>query len=263
MVKEKRLANQLPVSGLGEPLYFYRSIGSTNDRAKELAHGGAPHGTVVVAREQTAGRGRGEREWFSKPGASLTFSVIFRLDSGDTDPTSGLPVLGALAVVEALDTLGIQSQIKWPNDVLIADRKVAGILVEASWMAEVLEYAVLGIGVNLKKGAIPTGPLDYPATFVDKYTQDRYRAEDLMGAILENLGKWYRQLGSKEITLAWQRALAFQGMDVILHGEGIRIEGTVKELLTDGRLQIRTADGEVFTAGTGELHLRPVDMPAS
>jgi BirA family biotin operon repressor/biotin-[acetyl-CoA-carboxylase] ligase len=263
MVTEKRLATQLPISGLGEPLYFYRSIGSTNDRANELASEGATHGTLVVARAQTAGRGRGDREWFSKSGASLTFSVVLGPESSEVDPTSGLPVLGALAVVEALETLGIQSQIKWPNDVLIASRKVAGILVEASWMAEVLEYVVLGIGVNLKKSAIPKQPLDYPATCVDQHAQHRYQAEDLLVSILERLGKWNARLGSKEITMAWHRALAFQDEVIVLQGEGIRIEGTIKDLLPDGRLQVQTRDGEVFTAGTGELRLRPVDMPAS
>jgi BirA family biotin operon repressor/biotin-[acetyl-CoA-carboxylase] ligase len=179
------------------------------------------------------------------------------------DPTSGLPVVGALAVVEALELLGIQGQIKWPNDVLIADRKVAGILVEASWMAEVLEYVVLGIGVNLKKNAVPKQPLDYPATYVNQHTQKRYRAEDLMVSILDRLGVWIQRLGSKEITLAWHRALAFRDKSIVLQGEGIRIEGSIKDLLPDGRLQIQTANGEVFTAGTGELRLRPVDMPAS
>lgn len=263
MVSEKRLANQLPISGLGAPLHFYRSIESTNDCASELASEGAAHGTLIVTRDQTAGRGRGDRQWFSKPGASLTFSVVLRPEPSDVAPASGLPVAGALAVVEALEPLGIEGEIKWPNDVLIAGRKVAGVLVEASWSAEALEYAVLGIGVNLKKRAVPKQSLDYPATYVNRHVQKRYRPEDLMVSILERLGAWVQRLGSKEITLAWHHALAFRDQPIVLLGEGIQIVGTIKDLLPDGRLQVQAADGEVFTAGAGELSLRPVDMPAS
>jgi BirA family biotin operon repressor/biotin-[acetyl-CoA-carboxylase] ligase len=125
------------VSPLGRPRLHLRSTGSTNDRARELAAAGAPHGTLVTAREQTAGRGRYGRSWIGPPGRALLLSLVLR------EVESLLPLRAGLAVA---DVAGEDALVKWPNDVWIAGRKVAGVLAEARPQDG---WAVLGIGVNV------------------------------------------------------------------------------------------------------------------
>lgn len=125
------------MSRLGTPHLHLRSVTSTNDRARSLATGGAPHGTLVTATHQTAGRGRQGRSWVAPAGRALLASVVLR------DPGDLLPLAAAIAVAR---TVGADALIKWPNDVLIEGRKVAGILVEARPQDG---WAVLGIGVNV------------------------------------------------------------------------------------------------------------------
>jgi BirA family biotin operon repressor/biotin-[acetyl-CoA-carboxylase] ligase len=125
------------VRSLGRPRLHLRRIGSTNDRARELAEAGAPHGTLVTAREQTAGRGRYGRTWIGPPGQALLLSLVLR------ELESLLPLRAGLAVA---DVAGDDALVKWPNDVWSGGRKVAGVLVEARPQDG---WAVLGIGVNV------------------------------------------------------------------------------------------------------------------
>src|SRR5262249_7148114 len=124
------------------------STGSTNDDAAALVRAGAPHGTVVVADEQTQGRGRQGRSWGSPPGANLHLSAVLRppLPPHEAPP---LTLAAAVAVCDALRGLGADARIKWPNDVVIDDRKVAGILTESSTRGGGLDAVVIGIGVNV------------------------------------------------------------------------------------------------------------------
>ena len=136
-------------------VHHHPRVGSTNDVAAALAGGGAPHGTVVVADEQTAGRGRHGNHWFSPPGTGLYVSVLLRTVSSPV-----LTLAAGVAVAEALGrTAGLAAMLEWPNDVVVEDagrrRKVAGILAEASTVGDRVDRIVVGIGVNLRGGAWP------------------------------------------------------------------------------------------------------------
>jgi BirA family biotin operon repressor/biotin-[acetyl-CoA-carboxylase] ligase len=140
-------------SALGLPRLHLRKTTSTNDRARELAIAGAPHGTLVTAGEQTAGRGRMGRSWSAPPGSSLLMSLVLRPGPPASEPPSKPwppPQLPLLAGVAVCDVAGPQARVKWPNDVVVEDglnlRKLAGILTEARPQAG---WAVLGIGVNV------------------------------------------------------------------------------------------------------------------
>lgn len=122
---------------IGRPRLHLRTVGSTNERARELAGGGAPHGALVTATEQTAGRGRQGRSWTAPPGAALLMSVVLR------EHDALLPLRAGLAVA---DVAGPDAKVKWPNDVQLEGRKVAGVLVEGRPQEG---WAVLGIGVNV------------------------------------------------------------------------------------------------------------------
>jgi BirA family biotin operon repressor/biotin-[acetyl-CoA-carboxylase] ligase len=153
----------------GTPLYYFPTIGSTNDLAARLAAGGAPEGTTVAAEAQTAGRGRLGRTWFSPQGAGLYVSVVIRPDGGSQAAVCGqlptvLTLAAGVALAEAVrETTGLRAEIKWPNDLVVERRKLAGILAEASAQGPAFEYVILGFGINVR-------PVTYPPEVAHRAT---------------------------------------------------------------------------------------------
>ena len=133
---------------LGRTLVTRGTVGSTNDLAWEACAAGAPDGTTVVADAQTGGRGRAGRVWHTTPGRSLALSLLLR-PAGDRRAAGMLPLAAGLAVAQALESLGARPGLKWPNDVLLGDRKLAGILCEGRWHGEALHWLAVGVGVNV------------------------------------------------------------------------------------------------------------------
>ena len=165
----RKAISDLPLGGFR----FHERVGSTNDSALAWAAGGAADLSLVVADEQTAGRGRGDRQWFTPPGVALAFSLVNRPSTAEEGSLSLFSGLGAIAVCEALGSLGLHPEIKWPNDVLLNRRKVCGILAEAVWIGEKVDCIVLGIGVNVKPGSVPPPDrLNFPATSVEAVLGD-------------------------------------------------------------------------------------------
>lgn len=161
-------------AGFGAPLFYFPTIGSTNDVASRLAAGGAPEGTTVAAEAQTSGRGRLGRTWFSPQGAGLYVSIVIRPDAGGRGlqgraaAAPSLPAVVTLASGVALadaiqESTGLQVEIKWPNDIVCGRRKLAGILAEASAQGAELEYVILGFGVNIR-------PVTYPPDVAQRAT---------------------------------------------------------------------------------------------
>ena len=146
--------------GMGRCIHWLESTGSTNDVAARLAESGAEQGTIVVADMQTAGRGRHGRVWFSPPGAGLYASIIIRPAhpmAGEERPAALLTLAAGVAIAEAVRGLtGLPAKIKWPNDVVVGPRKLAGILAEAAMQGGTLQHIVLGFGVNLRSAAYPS-----------------------------------------------------------------------------------------------------------
>lgn len=258
---EKSLANL----DLGLLRYSART-GSTNADAAKWAEQGAPDRSVVIADEQTAGRGRLQRRWFTPPGSALAISMILQaryLPEGI--PLPYLTALGALAVNDALcQDYYLQAEIKWPNDVLLERRKVAGILAEAVWQGARLSTVILGIGVNVSSEAIPANiDLHFPATCVNAHSEVPVDRLSLLYNILCRLLDWKTQLAKPAFGDAWEANLAFRGEWVYLvsspESESSRIrEGQVLGLEMDGRLRLRDHAGEIFTAQSGEIRLRPI-----
>jgi BirA family biotin operon repressor/biotin-[acetyl-CoA-carboxylase] ligase len=258
MINRKRLEAGLPLGGFGVPSYIFPSIGSTNDEAKNLAEDGSPHGTLVLADEQTSGKGREGRKWYSEPESGLALSLILRPESF-SEGSSALTALGALAVVEGLAQCGLEARIKWPNDVIVSGGKIAGILVETSWRGESMDYAIVGIGVNVKPGSIPKIDLDFPATCVESEVGRRVNREDLFLDILRSFGAWYPRLGSSEVIRAWGERLAYLDQEVSLRGKHSTVIGRVAGLAADGKLMLKIGSGETLLMGEGDLRLRPID----
>jgi BirA family transcriptional regulator, biotin operon repressor / biotin---[acetyl-CoA-carboxylase] ligase len=258
----RKTLSTIPLGGLR----FFEQVGSTNDIALAWAADGAPDLALVVAEEQTAGRGRGSRSWFSPPGAALAFSLVMRPVIGQEQVTPLYSALGALAVSEALAPLGLHPEIKWPNDVLVNRRKVCGILAESVWLGDNVDSIVLGIGLNVKAGAVPPpGQLNFPATCLETELPSPMRAIQLLdqAALLQHILQavvfWRGQVGTKIFLQTWDERLAFRGEQVQVRTEAQASQtGQVQGLEPDGSLRLLSPHGQVFTVQFGEVHLRPV-----
>ncbi|MBN1147219.1 MAG: biotin--[acetyl-CoA-carboxylase] ligase [Anaerolineales bacterium] len=259
----------LPLGGLR---YFDR-VGSTNDEADRWARTGAPDLALVVADEQTSGRGRAGRRWFNPPGAALAFSLVLRELPGTRDEARHAPpevvtrltALGALATALALrETYGLPALIKWPNDVLLERCKLAGVLVEASWQGEELEAAILGVGVNVTPQAVPPDVLtSFPATCVQAGLGRPLSRQELLCAILSRLLEWRSRLAEIAFLQAWEALLAFRSEWVeVSIGQGSQDARQAQILGLDpqGRLRLRDRQGAIFSLHTGEVRLRPLNI---
>lgn len=176
---------------IGRPLHAYETVGSTNDVARALASAGAPEGASVLARAQERGRGRRGRSWSSPADQGVYLSVILRPRLSVAD-SGWLAVLGGVSAADALEEIGLRGlRLKWPNDVLVGGRKIAGVLVEPRAGAERIEFAILGIGVNVAQpeGAW-TGALKGHATSCHMEGVDA-TCEEVALAVLRHLESWY------------------------------------------------------------------------
>jgi BirA family biotin operon repressor/biotin-[acetyl-CoA-carboxylase] ligase len=252
------LAGLKILPGLADVRYF-PSLGSTNDMALDWAAAGAQDGSLVLADEQTSGRGRMGRKWYTAPAAALAFSLVLRPKGRECDSVGLFSGLGALALVDALQRLGVDAQIKWPNDVLIHGEKVAGILVEAVWQGEVVEGIILGVGVNVSPEALPPAAgLNFPATCVQNAVKQPVSRGDLLTILLEALLRRREQLASDGFRRDWEAALAFRGAPVqVWAGKDQPLFGLVRGLQADGSLVLETESGILETIHFGEVHLRP------
>jgi BirA family biotin operon repressor/biotin-[acetyl-CoA-carboxylase] ligase len=225
---------------IGLPHVHHRTTDSTNARARELAAAGAPHGTVVTADEQTAGRGRQGRTWLAAPGDALLMSVVVR------EPTPMLPLATAVAVAEACDALApVSARIKWPNDIWLDGRKVSGILVEGRPQEG---WAVLGVGVNVRTREFPP-ELGEIATSLALHGSEAAVAD----VLVELSGRLDRRLSDPagEILAAWGERDALRGERIGWDGGA----GTAAGVDDTGALVVELDDGASVTLDAGEVHL--------
>jgi BirA family biotin operon repressor/biotin-[acetyl-CoA-carboxylase] ligase len=228
----------------GHPHRHFRSCDSTNERARELAEAGAPAGTVVTADEQTAGRGRRGRRWSAPPETALLYSAVL---SPLDERHALLPLAVPIAVCEAIERLApLECRVKWPNDVWIGERKVAGVLIEA----RPRRWAVIGIGINLRVGddEFPR-ELRWPATSVGHGATPAAA----LAALNERLSGWVEAPRARVVD-AFRRRDALAGRAVAWEGAGA--EGMATGIDGDGNLLVRDAAGGVHALGAGEITLR-------
>lgn len=238
-----------PATALGTPRLHLRSCDSTNERARALALAGAPHGTLVTADEQTAGRGRHGRSWVAPAGACLLCSLVLRWQ----DPPQVPVLLPLIAGVAACEAIGADAGVKWPNDVVLGTdlAKVAGILVEARAQEG---WAVLGVGVNvaLRLEDLPAQVHSRAATL----GRPPAGIESLLAALLDALSVRLADTPAQTLE-AWRARDALAGREVAWAcPTGTRQgHGSARGVDQQGRLLVQVADGETVALGAGEVHL--------
>lgn len=258
------IASALTTRRLGRPTIWLATTGSTNDVAHERAAAGAPDGLLVVADEQTAGRGRLDRRWWSPPGCNLYLSLLLRPPipahrAGQLTMALGL---GAVEGIEAVT--GLRPALKWPNDLLLAGRKLGGMLTELSLDGERLVYAVLGLGVNVnvafgpRSPAAPT-PLDPDPQLAAAISLAMALGQPvdrlaLLAAILARCEAWYeRLLAGESLHTAWADRLETLGQAVIVTTPGGVLRGTAVGVTPEGALLLHGAEGTVQTVWAGDV----------
>lgn len=251
----KKVLSSLP---LGDIRYF-DSIGSTNNEALAWGTSGAKDLSLVIANEQTAGRGRLDRKWFTPKGTALALSLILRPTAEEKPYLTRIVGLAALAVADSLRTRGLVSQVKWPNDVLLNGRKVAGILVESVWSGEDVDCLVIGIGVNVLKEAVPSDELLlFPATSLEESLGPAVQREKVLQDILAAMIALRPHLGSDSFISSWEKALAFRGEEVqVEQGDGTLLTGKLLGLEPDGSLRLSDDKSASITVRFGDVRLRP------
>ena len=244
---------------VGRTSSFHASIGSTQDEARRLARAGAPHGHLVWANTQTSGRGRMARRWYSAPGSGLWFSVVLR-PGRPAAAVVALPLATGAAVGAALDRFAPGSiRLKWPNDVLLGGRKVAGILVEAQTHGGVVDHVVVGIGINLRR---PREGFDAEIGETAAALAEVAPGASppaVLAAVLEELENAYEELlahGPATARQGWLALADTVGRDVVANAAGEVIRGRAVDLDEAGNLVVER-DGKRHVVTYGEVeHLR-------
>lgn len=245
----------------GRQIVFYEITDSTNVRAKELAEQGAGQGTLVVAEAQTAGRGRSGRSWLSPAGSNLYFSLLLRPDC-PVDCAPMLTLVMALAVSEAIgEVCGVNAGIKWPNDLVAEQKKLAGILTEMSLLGRSMQYVVIGVGINVKKQNFPP-ELETRAVSLEEAAGRYVSRKQLLEKIMERFETAYAdflQTGElSRLCRAYNARLVNCGRQVRVLDPAGEYSGVAEGINERGELLVRTENGEIRRVYAGEVSVRGI-----
>jgi BirA family biotin operon repressor/biotin-[acetyl-CoA-carboxylase] ligase len=244
----------LQTSFIGRRFIYLTSTSSTMDVARAEAESGAEEGTAVLAEEQTAGRGRFGRSWVSPTGKNIYLTLLLR---PTVDQLRRLSIITPLAVALAIEeTTGLAPQIKWPNDVLLSGRKVAGILIETEFSGSEPRYALLGPGINVNFEIDPTSEIASIATSIKQELGADASREAVLAALLNHIEALYKAPDPRAVHEAWKSRLETLGRDVTVTFHGETCSGHADDVDDAGNLILRLPDGSHRTFEAGEVSLR-------
>jgi BirA family biotin operon repressor/biotin-[acetyl-CoA-carboxylase] ligase len=235
----------------GEVLHYFPQVGSTNDILRDLANEGAPQGTLVITDEQIKGRGRMGRTWSAPAGTSLLMSILFRPKLKPLDAYRLVMVVG-LAAAQACEALtGLHVDVKWPNDLQLSGKKLAGILPESAIEGAALRYVMVGIGMNVNQTFPPDDPLSVRATSLAAQGGPVDRAI-LLAQIMRGIANWNLRISSTALSDAWRDRCTTLGKRVeILTAQGTLV-GIAENIDDNGALWLRTDDNQRHLLTLGE-----------
>jgi len=257
----RKLNGLLRTQSLGKVIHYQEEMGSTNTELIELGEKGASEGTVVIADKQTEGKGRLERTWVSPAGANLYISILFRPEIVATDSPL-FTFLASIALKETIEKIGVtNTKIKWPNDIQIDGKKVAGVLTEMRSKRAMVDFIVVGIGVNINmsRDSIDKemGEVARIATSIkENLGKDIDRAKFTADLLLE-LEKWYQifsSKGKKAILREWTDKWGDLNKRVRINVEGEpEFEATALGIDDEGYLLVKTDNGEINKVIAGDV----------
>ena len=258
------LDRDIIINGLGRSIFsknfiFHPIINSTNAHVKELALKGAPEGTLVLAEEQTGGRGRMDRKWLSAGQENILFTILLRPPL-DADGIFLLTMILALSTIDAIkETTGLDVLIKWPNDLYINNKKTGGILTEFSLKHRIAEYVILGLGLNANWMPGESDGILYPATSILAESGIRISRNELLIDILKRFEMYYKKaLSGKtdELHSRWNRLSLVIGKNVEIIYQDERITGMVIDIERNGTLILKDKMGGEMRILSGDVSLR-------
>jgi len=257
MIEKETILASLKTKQLGKNIFSFESIDSTNTYAKTLTKIEAPHGTIIIAEDQTSGRGRLQRNWVSQKGKNLLFSIILYPEFS-IEKISLLPFVGSLAVADAIEKVtALSPTCKWPNDVLVNNKKICGMLLESSTASSTLGKIVFGIGVNVNQEEFD-GNLRFKASSLKNESGVEINRVLLLQSILEELENRYEQLSHfppQQLLNDWKmKALLFGKKITVLESE-FSYAATAIDVDEDGSLLIEMEDGRKRNIFAGDVSL--------
>lgn len=258
---QNELESRMTTQWAGHPLTYYQTIGSTNAQAKLDAENGASQGSLVVADMQTAGRGRRGRSWNSPPGRNVYFTLLLKPAFSPEKAAMLTPVM-ALAAAEGIrKTCGLTPGIKWPNDVLIQDKKVCGILAELSVERDFIHYVVIGVGINVGRQTFPPDVAAIAACLQQECGRSINRAElvaNVMSAFETFYGIFLETEDLSGLAGRYNSLLVNAGREVrVLDPKG-EWSGTARGITPLGELRVERADGAEALVYAGEVSVRGI-----
>ena len=251
----KRIERGLHDCSVGQDIHLHDTLESTMDEAKSLAERGAPEGTVVIAEEQRAGRGRFERSWVSEPGKDLLFSIVFRPTAAQAPYVN---MAAALAVwTTVVEATGLDTTIKWPNDVKLEGRKVSGILVESTVSRTGIEYTVLGVGLNVNSSLAEIPEIAPIATSMYREAGRTFDRSEVLIKVLRELDDGSSRIrAGHSLRAEWASNLETLGQSVVVRWRNTTDEGIATGVDEMGNLILTKADGTTKSVVAGEVTLR-------
>ena len=248
------VTNNLKTRFVGQRVIYYPSLTSTMDVAKQQVQQGAAEGTVIIAGKQIAGRGRMKRAWLS-PKGSLALTVVLYPSIAYL---SSLIMLASLAVAHSIEAVtGLKSQIKWPNDVLIDGKKVCGILTESKSRGNIIDYAIIGIGLNVNLGLSNFPEISPTATSLSEELGRDVPLLDITQQLLMEIERLYLTLlAGESIYEEWRDNLVTLGREIQVRSGETVYEGIAESVARDGSLLLRNSDGSLTKIVAGDTTLR-------
>jgi BirA family transcriptional regulator, biotin operon repressor / biotin---[acetyl-CoA-carboxylase] ligase len=244
------LEHNLKTRYVGREAHYVAVTTSTMDEARTLAEEGAPNGAVVIAGEQRSGRGRLGRSWLS-PEGGLATSIILRPEANSL---SLLPAVASVAVLNTIGKMGIKASIKWPNDVLIAEKKVCGILIENGFTAGRLVYSVIGIGVNVNFDTTKFPEIAQIATSLSVELGREVSIAEVALNLYGEMEEMCDRMGDADFIMAeWIRHMGTLGKRVTANTGGCTIEGVAQAVNKDGNLILCMDDGSFSEVVAGDV----------
>ena len=240
---------------IGRPTLYYPSVTSTMDATKKAIANGAHEGLVILADEQTSGRGRLGREWVSPPDSSLMLSIILYPKLAQLQRLTMAACITIARCIE--DVAYLETSIKWPNDVLIGGKKVSGVLIESDVAGDTVNYAIVGIALNINLDVESYPEIAAIATSLKRELGLHFSRLDVLVSLLGEFEAVYTDLCHGEpIENEWRRRLGTIGKKVTVRNGDVVREGVAEDVDGDGNLLLRRPDGSLDTISAGDVTLR-------